>query len=469
MYSNLRPRATAGVALLSASVLAITPVMASRTLPEIELANPAVALTAAIDPLTPVLELFNNAEINFANLVAAWLEAPAPVLQQVIANQIGYLGQLPDIGGIVEQMRANLVAAIQTPFATDLSTLDEMQAVIYDMFVNGIPGVIEPGVPPALVPLVELTTTYLSGALVGLAGLVLNPVLALGGSADALIENLTSATPDLVAALNTLINIPTAMVDAFLNGGQTINVTPLMTAMGMTFPIPGMEVELNLGGLLSPAGSMFGAFNIVFGPGDVSYGQGTGFIGSMIALTKTIAQAIGWDGQGNPLAPPVTTPPSALRSAADISLVTSQTVALDITADSPSTRVVLADATVDQDIAPAGAPAGEVAVAPAVSPINEEPATDPQGVSTGTDDDAADAGTDADTTDSDDAAGDADDTAGDAAGGKTSDSSSGGSNNSDRKTSRSAGGTDSKSSQSSTDRSKSSADKGSNRNKRAGE
>ena len=113
MYTTLRPYATAGVAMLGASAIAIAPVVVSPVLPDIRVASPAVHLSAAIDPLTPLLDLFNKSEVNVAGLVAAWLEAPAPVLQQVIANQIGYLGQLPDIGVILEQMGANLVAALQ--------------------------------------------------------------------------------------------------------------------------------------------------------------------------------------------------------------------------------------------------------------------------------------------------------------------------------------------------------------------
>ncbi|PQE00707.1 hypothetical protein CYL16_08130 [Mycobacterium sp. EPG1] len=359
MYTTLRPYATAGIALLGASAIAVAPVVATPQLTDVRVAAPGVALSAAIDPLTPLLDLFNTSETNFAGLVNAWLEAPAPVLQQIIANQISYVGQLPDIGAILEQMGANVVAAAQAPFAEDVSSMAEMHQVIYDMILNGIPGAIEPA-PPQLVPLLKFTTTYLSGALVGLAGLVMNPVLALGGGIHSVFASLTGENPDIAAAINTLINIPTAMVDAFLNGGQTMNVTPLLTALGMELPIPGMEVDLAFGGLLSAGGSMFNSLNLVFGPGDVVPGQGAGFIGSLIALTKVIAQAIGWDGQGNPLAPPLNT--STLRQAADTSLIAGDTVTLPVAAD------------VVEEAAPGGQ-GPEFSTQPVVS-VEEEPAVD---------------------------------------------------------------------------------------------
>ncbi|MGE2734964.1 outer membrane porin GjpA [Mycolicibacterium vaccae] len=333
MYTALRPYATAGVAMLGASAMAIAPVVVTPALPDLKLAAPAVQLSAAIDPLTPVLDLFNKSEVNVANLVGSWLEAPAPVLQQIIANQIRYLGELPDIGAILNQMGANVMAGLSAPFAEDLSTMDPNHSSIYDFVVNGIPGVLDPA-PAHLVPVLKFTTTYLSGMLVGLAGLVMNPVLALGSSINSVFQNLSGEDADFKAAVNALINIPTVMVDAFLNGGQSMNVTPLLTMLGLNLPVPGMEVELVFGGLLSTGGSMFNSLNLVFDPatGDMAPGTGAGFIGSLIGLTKAIAKAIGWDGQGNPLAPPLNAPEPALRDAADASVVAaSRTVTLDAT------------------------------------------------------------------------------------------------------------------------------------------
>jgi hypothetical protein len=321
MQVAARSYLAAGVALVGAGAIAVSPV--SPPVPKVMAASPAVALSASIDPITPWLNVFNTSEVNFANLVGKWLEAPAPVLQQVIANQIGYLSQLPDFPAIVEEIAANAEAAIRAPFAVDLTTMDSLHATIYDLLLNGLPPIIDPVVPADLAPLVQFSTTYLSGVLLGLVGPAINPALALGGSLNTVFENLTGEAPDLEAALNTLLNTPAAMADAFLNGGQSIDITPLLNAVGLESPIPGLNfsAELVFGGLLSPGGSIFNALTIDLGDGSGPTGVGPGAIGSLIGLTQQIAKALGWDGTGNPLAPPLNTPQETLREA-DSSAIT---------------------------------------------------------------------------------------------------------------------------------------------------
>ncbi len=307
MQRALRPYVTTGIALVGASAIAISPV--APPLPDVKAANPAVQLSAAIDPITPWLEVFNSSEVNVANLVNEWLAAPLPVLQQVIANQIGYLGQLPDVESIAGQILQNLQAAAEAPFAQDTSTLDAGHAFIYEILLTGLEPIIPP-LSPDLVPIFELLTTSLSGVLLGSVGPVIGPVLALAATSQALIDNLTGETPDFEAALNTLINSPAEVADAFLNGGQTLDITPLVSLLGSDLLPEGTTVGLTFGGLLSPGGSIFNALDLSIPFGGVNLtlaGQGPGAIGSLIDLSKVIAKAIGWDGSGNPLDPPLVT------------------------------------------------------------------------------------------------------------------------------------------------------------------
>ncbi|MCV7061776.1 hypothetical protein H7I76_17635, partial [Mycolicibacterium vaccae] len=60
---------------------------------------------------------------------------------------------------------------------------------------------------------------------------VMEPGAGLGREYPLGLPELGGENADFAAALNTLINIPTTMVDAFLNGGQTMMVTPLLTAL----------------------------------------------------------------------------------------------------------------------------------------------------------------------------------------------------------------------------------------------
>jgi hypothetical protein len=295
MESAVRPYATAGIALVGASIIAIGPV--APRFPHV-VVSPQVRLSAAVDPSTPWHDVINTAEGNFANLVAALREDPAPVLRQVIANQIGYLSELPDFEAIVGQISANLEAALAAPFATDLSTLDAVHGFIFPFVTTGLPGVFPPLLPAELQPLLNLTTTYLSGVLLGAVGPVIGPGLALGASTQAIINNLTGDEPDPQAALNDLINIPAGMTDAFLNGGQVLDVTPVLSALapvlGVELP-EGTSIGVAMGGLLSPGGSLFNALDITVEVSGVPLtvaGQGPGAIGSLIGLPKVIADAI---------------------------------------------------------------------------------------------------------------------------------------------------------------------------------
>ncbi|BBZ36707.1 outer membrane porin GjpA [Mycolicibacterium confluentis] len=339
----LRSYATAGVALMGAGAIAITPI--TPTLPTVEVTHPAVQLSAAVDPITPLRELFNNTEVNFASLVNTWLEAPSPVLQQIIVNQLTYLSELPDVGLILDQIGTNTKAALNTLVAADLDALTPTGAAFYEL----IPMIME--LPPELQPIVDFTTTYLSGALIGLVGPVLAPVVALGASISSILGQLTAENPDLGAAVNTLINIPTKMVDAFLNGGQTVDLTPVLEALGVQLDIGGgitAKVGLTLGGLLSPGGALLNALSLTMLAdgepiGDLP-GQAVGTIGSLVSLAQAIAKAIGWDGTGNPLAPADPVPsiaPLTERAATDPGTVP----AALLDAPAPSTTVDLTDST----------------------------------------------------------------------------------------------------------------------------
>lgn len=346
MRTNLGSYATAGVALVGASIITVVPV-AAPVPDEARATSPAVQLSAAVDPLTPWLAVFDDSEVNLTNLVHSWLEAPAPVLQQVIANQLGYLQELPDLLAIVEQMGTNLEAAIRTPFAADSSTLEDSTRLMSHLgLFNILSDLMDVGagpIPAELQPLIDFSTSSTTGVLLGLVGPVIGPSLALAAGLGAVYENLTGETPDLEAAFNALINTPAAMADAFLNGGQTLDLTPLLDAIGLDLsPAPGTNVDgvgITFGGLLSPGGSIFNALSFDINIGgliDVPLaGTGPGAIGSLIALTKTIAEAIGWDGAGNPLAPPLETPATQSSTVDDPAqapraLMNSQAVPLSI-------------------------------------------------------------------------------------------------------------------------------------------
>lgn len=300
-----RPFIAAGVAVVGTSAIALSPVTVAP--PEV-VAAPAIHLTASTD----WADIFTRAGQSAQELFDTWRQAPAPILQQIIANQVSYLQELPDFAAIATQIQANLRAALAAPTAPDLSTLDPTHGTFYQL----LPAVLQlPGVPEALNLVISPTgrqllgfsTTALSGLILGMAGPVLGPLIVLSSSVDAIRAELTSPTPDVAAALSTLTNIPAAMTDAFLNGGQHVDLTALAKTfgpvIGVSFPA-GVEVGIALGGLLSPGGSIFNALDFAYDNNllgvlhihiPLATGTGVGPIGGFMDFTRAIAKAIGWN------------------------------------------------------------------------------------------------------------------------------------------------------------------------------
>lgn len=285
----------AGMAAVSAGAIAIAPVQPVShdlaALPQ-QVSSLAVGLAASIDPVTPWIETLQAAGDNVVGLFNAWASDPFPIIQQVVANQFTYLSELPDIGLILSQVVGNVGNAIRAPFAVDTSTLNEEHDSIWTL----LPALVT--ILENLQPVLDFTTTFLTGALLGLAGPVLAPVIQLGDSLSSIVGNLVGG--DIGAALNDLINIPANLVNAFLNGGQVLDLTPLVNLLGIAIPNTTVNsIGLALGGLLSPGGSLFNALDanltVDFGDFDVDIelpGVGPGVIGSVIGLTNTIANSI---------------------------------------------------------------------------------------------------------------------------------------------------------------------------------
>lgn len=328
MYAVPRPFVAATAAVVGASAIAISPVAVAPL--DIH-AAPAIQLAASTD----WAGIFTKAGQNAQALFDTWRQAPAPILQQIVANQITYLNELPDFATIANQIQTHLRAALAAPTAPDPSTLDPTHGTFYQL----LPAVLQlPGVPEALNLIISPTgrqllgfsTTALSGLILGMAGPVLGPLLVLSSSMDAIRTDLTSPTPDVAGALTTLTDIPAAMTDAFLNGGQHVDLTALAKAfgpaIGVTFP-DGVEVGVALGGLLSPGGSIFNALDFAYDNNllgvfhihvPLATGTGVGPIGAFMDFTRAIAKAIGWTPPASAAAAKVVTAQSSLAAAGEV-------------------------------------------------------------------------------------------------------------------------------------------------------
>ena len=323
MQQALRPYATAGVALVGAGLIAITP-MAPRlpdtfTVQDIKLVSGEDTLP---DIASPWIDVFNTASENATTLLNTFYEAPYIGLQQLIANQSGYLQDFfndptsSTVAGITQQMQENLVALL-TGLTLQNASSDVTNTVLEHTlssddpgFAGGhlalfglLPSFLPSSLNPAeITPILNFLASPDSGIIMGDLGPVISPFVALINSID--------AGDDLN---ETLAN----MVGGFFNGADlSLNsLIPLIEQAGILPPGLNFEnLDVAFGGLLSPGdvtagvgGSIFNSLGLdltgvpVFGSIDVA-GQPVGPLGAWEGLEQTIAALLGWDGSGSPLA-----------------------------------------------------------------------------------------------------------------------------------------------------------------------
>lgn len=159
-------------------------------------------------------------------------------------------------------------------------------------------------------PYINFAGSPLSGILWGSFGTTLGPLLQLNDDITAITTALSGATPDYTTAFNDLADLPANVTNAFLNGYGDINLDTLLADFGATSPTTDASLVVDLGGLLSPAGSLINGIGFTDQLGDCSIACATldvpatavGPIASLFLQDQAIAESIGWDGVGQPLA-----------------------------------------------------------------------------------------------------------------------------------------------------------------------
>lgn len=315
-----RSAALSGAALATAGALALAPVsqavsaQAASTVPAVSTAN--YALTASYNPVDAWQAVFSQAGTNL-NVLGDFLRlGPFDLGQTIAANQLDHLAMLPDVLGIASSMWDNLSAGVSAPFAEDTSTLPFRHAFAYNALLGGFA---DPPLVDWQKTLLALTTTSTTGVLLGAVGPVVGPVVSLVDSLGESVNQIGSG--DIGPALETLVDIPANMTGAFLNGGPSINITPLLDLLGIRVnPKLGTpQIRLVFGGALSTGTSMFAAFT---GTDPLAMtGNGSGALMSLMHLTQQVTQAIG--GERHVLPPVVatgefTTPLPTLPSASPL-------------------------------------------------------------------------------------------------------------------------------------------------------
>ena len=318
----------------------------------------AVGLAAAVTPVDPIqniIDVVDNSSVNLITLVNDWAAglyvngtfpfppntgtvpifengnlgwrtggyasgAALPILSQVITNLETYLGELPDIGTILGQVFSNIGNALGAPFqaGAEESGRPFNSAILpvspYNQNVNAVPYFDVPLLGAAsqrdlwallptvageeayasLKPILDFLSTPVSGVLVGAIGPIVAPVLAVVNSISNTIELLRES--NFGGALTELINIPANVIGAVLNGGQTLDLTPVLSLLGVTLPDSIQSIGLKMGGLLSPGGVGFDALAAVAEVPDVLSldipGLPLGPIGALAGLNSYVAKSM---------------------------------------------------------------------------------------------------------------------------------------------------------------------------------
>ncbi|QZA16536.1 hypothetical protein K3U93_17970 [Mycobacterium malmoense] len=231
--------ATAGAAALGASLIALTPSVFNDVAVDIQhrLGNVqryAVELADVVNPITNWIDTLTTATNSVSWLGQQMLNAPSPVLSQVLANQSGY-GQTvvtsleSSASSIQNVLTTTLPSGLQTIWSDLMAGMPALASSEADYLVSTL--IIQGGEP--LFPILQIPadmTTNMTKALDAVTSitLLLHLVNALQGIPFAPWEQAGLSAQEFVDAVNggdpatawsTLINLPADITNAFLNGG----------------------------------------------------------------------------------------------------------------------------------------------------------------------------------------------------------------------------------------------------------
>ena len=326
MQQALRPYATAGVAIVGASLIAATPGATPAT--HMAIARD-LALTAGFslsDFTDPYVAAYNTAQDNIAQMMASYNAAPNIGFTQFTNNVEGYIQSMIDDPSTIPAM----MNAIQTDLKNAWSAITLMsadQATINDVIrhtmdssytvgnlsggheiiFNQVPGFLPEDQADTLTPIINFLGSPMSALMLASVSPWIAPWVALGNSWDDISDALRGG--DTSGALQGLINIPANMFDASLNGA-TLNLDGLLPAINgaglLPAPMELTHLDFAFGGWFSTGG------HVTAGPMHILDADGNE-IGTAPASGGSIFNSIGFNlNTGVALSPTIDAPSDAI-------------------------------------------------------------------------------------------------------------------------------------------------------------
>ena len=326
MQVAVRPRLTAGVALVGASLVVASTVapVPDVHLPELHLPSIRTAevdLAAAVNPLEVYSKVLQDALANIGTLTEN--THPGQVLSQVLANQLGGVATIGTalgasggaIGGALAQVPALAQTAIGQLAAGNVSgaadSLAQIPLALGLPIVDLVPALEQLLTKPleTLVNVVNAFTSDTLGTELILSGFI-GPLISTPAAAATAVQNVIGAvgTGNPVAVVGALLGAPATVADGLLNGGFGPDLGPLV---GSPFPV-------KAGGLLSSP-------NLVFNPDGTVFLNTGGPVAALQQVLQKIATALAPEAAVKAAQPDVASIPSA--AATTVTLTTGSTAA----------------------------------------------------------------------------------------------------------------------------------------------
>ncbi|KUI38602.1 hypothetical protein [Mycobacterium sp. GA-2829] len=237
MHLAARSYLATGVALVGAGAIAISPV--APPLPDVKvptLSTIGVELNAAVNPIQTWIDVFGTTAENLAILGQMVAENPAPILQQVIENQLGYIEKLAPA---FQDFAVGFVEALD-PFNPDgipANVVDALELIVTGHPAQGFPELFQAFLTPILFPAlgvlvgVQEVITATAENMLDVANMavtvfatvalgVLSPIAtgfgAVGVATQAIVD--AAVDGDILGAITAALDVPGFVTGAVLNG-----------------------------------------------------------------------------------------------------------------------------------------------------------------------------------------------------------------------------------------------------------
>ncbi|MBS9534142.1 outer membrane porin GjpA [Mycobacterium sp. M1] len=309
MQNVSRPYVAAGIALVAAGMVAVTPVALGSLDAHV---THDVALTADLDFTGAWEQAIDTAKANQAILSGAADEVSKAFSEALKANPDALADHGKDLlndltfQGFGDLEGADVTTYLRqhvTPLAQHV--LDKGHGTFFSVLNGTNPLGHTFGIDPLEGDNLSLLTfagSPMSGVLLGALSPSIAPIVAALNSIDAIQADLGADTPDTDAALQELINLPANMFNGFLNGA-TLNLDELIPLIGESDVIK-LPEGVSIDHLSFAFGGLFSTGLVQNGVGDTAIGgslfnavgldlSGLPSIANILGLNHIVGEGIG--------------------------------------------------------------------------------------------------------------------------------------------------------------------------------